>query len=389
MNNSFFGSYNTKGNPFFQEQTPFNQYQSQYIPYKEQIKEKREINSLIAIGDPVVDISSEIGTDIIKKYNLKWGDTVFLDENNDNGVYGELERMPEVRYIPGGAVENSIRVLAWCLNMDQNNKNKFKITMMGCAGDDLYKQKVMNALKELNVNPLFEVLPNEKTSRCGVGIFKKERFLITQLRASKKLSEEFVRENLNFILSNESIIIEGYMLPNKFDICKMLTDYFFRDNKFIILTLSAMFIVQYHSEKILEIANKSNMIVGNIKEVEILSGVKEGGTTQEIFETLFKKLEPRDRLLVITAGSSGAYCAKYDYKRNQLDFIHQYFANKISNDEIVDLNGAGDAFMGGFLSEYLKGSSINECCRIGTEAASVILHNVGCTFPKNLIFEKN
>ena len=45
--------------------------------------------------------------------------------------------------------------------------------------------------------------------------------------------------------------------------------------------------------------------------------------------------------------------------------------------------------MGGFLSEYLKGSSINDCCRIGTESASVILHHVGCTFPKNLKFDKN
>ena len=389
MMNSFFSSYNTKGNPFFEEQTPFGQYQPQYISKNEQKKERKEINSLIAIGDPIVDITSEIGTEIIRKYNLKWGDTVFLDENNDNGVYGELESMPEVRYIPGGAVENSIRVLAWCLNMDQSNKNKFKITMMGCAGDDLYRQKVLNALQELNVNALFETLPNEKTSRCGVGIYKKERFLITQLRASKKLSEEFVRQNLDFILSNESIIIEGYMLPNKLDICRMLTNYFNRENKFIILTLSAMFIVQYHSEKIIEIGNKSNMIIGNIKEAEILSGVKEGGETKEIFESLFRKLEPRNRLLVITAGSSGAYCAKYDYKRNHIDYIYQYFANKISNDEIVDLNGAGDAFTGGFLSEYLKGSSINDCCRIGTESASVILHHVGCTFPKNLKFDKN
>ena len=196
--NSFFTSFNTRGNTqFSSQQTPFGLGQSQqYIPQfqsqSQQKRERREINSLIAIGDPIVDITSEIDTEIIKKYNMKWGDTVFLDENNDNGVYGELERMPEVRYIPGGAVENSIRVLAWCLNMDPSNKNKFKITMMGCAGDDLYKTKVLNALKELNVNALFEILPGEKTSRCGVGIYRKERFLITQLRASKKFKRNFI-----------------------------------------------------------------------------------------------------------------------------------------------------------------------------------------------------
>jgi adenosine kinase len=258
--------------------------------------------------------------------------------------------------------------------------------MMGCAGEDIYKQKILNALNELNVNALFEILPGEKTSRCGVGIYRKERFLITQLRASKKLSEEYIQQNLEEILSNESIIIEGYMLPNKLDICKKLTECFNREKKFVILTLSAMFIVQYHYDKLMEIANKCDMIVGNIKEAELLSGV-EGGNPKEVFDGIFKKLSPRDRLLVITAGPQGVYCAKYNYKRNQLDFIFQYFANKINNDEIVDLNGAGDSFLGGFLSEYLKGSSLNDCCRIGTEAASVILRNVGCTFPKNLIFD--
>ena len=386
--NSFFASYNTKGNsPFSSEQSDYGLGQSQYSAKAQQReRERKEIRSLIAIGDPIVDITSEIDTEIIKKYNMKWGDTVFLDENNDHGVYEELERMPEVRYIPGGAVENSIRVLAWCLNMDPNNKNKFKITMMGCAGDDIYKQKVLNALNELNVNVLFEILPGEKTSRCGVGIYRKERFLITQLRASKKLSEEYIQQNLEEILSNESIIIEGYMLPNKLDICKKLTECFNREKKFVILTLSAMFIVQYHYDKLMEIANKCDMIVGNIKEAELLSGV-EGGNPKEVFDGIFKKLSPRDRLLVITAGPQGVYCAKYNYKRNQLDFIFQYFANKINNDEIVDLNGAGDSFLGGFLSEYLKGSSLNDCCRIGTEAASVILRNVGCTFPKNLVFD--
>ena len=91
--------------------------------------------------------------------------------------------------------------------------------------------------------------------------------------------------------------------------------------------------------------------------------------------------------MVATAGDQEVYCAKYDYKRNQLDFIFPYFANKISNGEIVDLNGAGDSFLGGFLSECLKSSSNNECCRIEIEASSVIFRNVGYTFPKNLKFE--
>ena len=65
----------------------------------------------------------------------------------------------------------------------------------------------------------------------------------------------------------------------------------------------------------------------------------------------------------------------------------QCLAPKIEDEDIKDLNGAGDAFLGGFLAMYLKGNTGNRlfsCCKLGNDAASVILRNVGCTYPKNL-----
>ena len=59
----------------------------------------------------------------------------------------------------------------------------------------------------------------------------------------------------------------------------------------------------------------------------------------------------------------------------------------MKTEEIVDLNGAGDAFLGGFLSQFMKGSSLYSCCRAGNDAASIILKNVGCTFQKDLKLE--
>ena len=55
----------------------------------------------------------------------------------------------------------------------------------------------------------------------------------------------------------------------------------------------------------------------------------------------------------------------------------------MKTEEIVDLNGAGDAFLGGFLSRYMKGASLYSCCRAGNDASYAILKNVGCTFPKD------
>ena len=47
-------------------------------------KERPEIFSLVAIGEPIVDIISDIDQFMINKFNLKFGDTILIDENPDN-----------------------------------------------------------------------------------------------------------------------------------------------------------------------------------------------------------------------------------------------------------------------------------------------------------------
>jgi adenosine kinase len=42
------------------------------------------------------------------------------------------------------------------------------------------------------------------------------------------------------------------------------------------------------------------------------------------------------------------------------------------------------AWLGGFLSQYVQGKSLEICARAGNWAASVILKNVGCTLPSEI-----
>lgn len=356
---------------------------SQNIPIQQE--QGWRFNSLIAIGNPIVDISAEVEKDCIPKYKLKWGETVFADSYNV-GFFDELESKPQVTYIPGGSIQNSLRVCAWCLNMKQRNQGKFVITMLGATGNDGYKDKIMNALKSAGVKPLLQSIPNMNTSRCGVGIYKKERCLLPEIMASNCLTEEFISEHQNEILLHDALLIEGYFLQEKFELCKHLCTEFRRDNKYIILTLSAVFMVQAHYEKIMEIAQQADMIVANMNEIEAFVGVN-GESKKDLLEKAHMKLSPKERLFVVTDGKNGVFLSKFNYRKGQLDFILQSFPCVMKNEEIVDLNGAGDAFLGGFLSQYMKGTSLYSCCRAGNDASYIILKNIGCTFQKDIILE--
>ena len=340
-------------------------------------------NSLIAIGNPMVDITVSIDKDTLQNYGLEYRRTTFCNEKTQKFL-DELDKRPIVTYTPGGSVMNTLRVCSYILNMNQNESGKHHITMLGAVGNDIYKDKIINSLKEAKVEPMLEIL-QEKTSRCGVGIYKRDRCLVPDIQASKNLSKEFIDEKLESIYQHDVLLIEGYYLKENYDLCKFLCQEFKKQNKLVILTLSAVCIVQYHMDKIREIADMSDMIIGNMEETEVLAGGK-NAVFQDTYEKVHKILSPRNRLLVVTCGSHGVYCSKYNYQSMRLDLILQCFPNFVKNDDIVDLNGAGDAFLGGFLAMYLKGNINNKlfsCCKAGNNAASVILRNVGCTFPKN------
>ena len=73
------------------------------------------------------------------------------------------------------------------------NSNNYRSAMLGCIGKDENGAKMENLLKKLNIVPLLEIHPTEKTSRCGVGIVEKERCLLAEILASKHLSLDYVK----------------------------------------------------------------------------------------------------------------------------------------------------------------------------------------------------
>ena len=77
----------------------------------------------------------------------------------------------------------------------------------------------------------------------------------------------------------------------------------------VILTLSAVFMVKQHNEKILEIANYSDIIVGNNDEYEEL-GESQGLEVKTTLERVVKKFKNKEKLFIMTSGNKGVFVAK-------------------------------------------------------------------------------
>jgi len=95
-----------------------------------------------------------------------------------------------------------------------------------------------------------------------------------------------------------------------------------------------------------------------IPSAEFAVGITGEATPKDAMLALYDKYSPS--VLVVTDGANGGY-----YIEN--GEAHHYDSFRINP---IDTNGAGDTFHGAFVSEYLSGNGVAECCRFASAVSA-------------------
>jgi sugar/nucleoside kinase (ribokinase family) len=74
------------------------------------------------------------------------------------------------------------------------------------------------------------------------------------------------------------------------------------------------------------------------------------------------------KIVIVTLGKDGAAVSV----ENKLHRVPAYVVNKV-----VDPTGAGDAFIGGFLAEYVRGEDCSWSSYVGSAVASFVVEGIG------------
>jgi adenosine kinase len=82
------------------------------------------------------------------------------------------------------------------------------------------------------------------------------------------------------------------------------------------------------------------------------------------------------RVVVFTHGPKSTVLVTSDNLENP----KTYPVHALTDDEIVDTNGAGDAFAGGFIGAYVLGKSLDECVAAGHKMGTMCVTLVSCYF---------
>jgi len=333
-------------------------------------------NVLLGMGNPLLDISATVKPELLTKHNLKSNDAILTE---DEAIFNDLSEY-KVDYIAGGATQNSIRVAQWIL------EKKNSCAYFGCVGDDDYSKTLEKCAGEAGVNVKYQ-RSEHPTGRCAVLITGHDRSLVTKLDAANHFTPAHLdnADNWKVVEQAQVVYSAGFFLTVSVDSMVRVAKHCAENNKTYCFNLSAPFLIQFFKDQMMSVMPYADIVFGN--ETEALTfaesfnlGTKDISKIALAISMLPKENGSKGRLVIITQGADPVVCAINGE-------VKTFAAEALPSEKIVDTNGAGDAFVGGFLAQYCQGKDLETGVKCGIWAASHIIQRSGCTFDNNFKFQ--
>lgn len=327
----------------------------------------------MGMGNPLLDISAEVGQDVLDKYDVKL-DSAILAEEKHQPLYKELVDNYDVSYIAGGATQNAIRVAQWMLTASGKTG---QTAFMGSVGnDDAYAKQLETAAAKDGVLAHYMKDTEAPTGTCAALIKDGERCLVANLAAANNFKPSHLDTDTakEIVSASKFVYIAGFFLTVSPDALKTVAEQAVADKKTFCLNLAAPFIIDFYTDPLKMALEYTDFVFGNESEAAAFGKKFElGEDLKEIAKKICempKKGEGK-RTVVFTQGSKSTIVACDGV-------VTEYDVELLPKEKLVDTNGAGDAFVGGFLSELVQGKDVKSCVEAGHWSARYIIQVSGC-----------
>lgn len=328
------------------------------------------------MGNPLLDMTCTVDEAYLKKYELQPNNAILAEEQH-RPIYEELQNENyKVSYSPGGATQNTIRVAQWFLNEHEAT------SFVGCIGNDSFGDKMKACMKKEGIKTNYLVDPNIPTGVCAVLLTGKNRSLVTKLDAANEYKQSHLTSPSTWSLVTDAsyYYIAGFFLTVSPECMIEIGEHAVAENKVFCMNLSAPFLSQFFKDQMSKVLPYCDIVFSNEDEARAFSkdfgfNSTDLGVIAQKLAALPKKNDKRSRMVIFTQGDKPTVV----FNNGK---VTEYPVLPIAQENIVDTNGAGDAFAGGFLSAYCREVELDDCIQKGMEAASMIIQVSGCTLPE-------
>ncbi|GET92426.1 adenosine kinase-like protein [Leishmania tarentolae] len=345
--------------------------------------------SVVCFGHPLLDMMATVEEEFLREHNVDPG-SVTLAAPEQLVLFSKLldEFKGQVDYVPGGAAMNTARVLAWMLP-------EANVAYVGALGKDRFAEILKSALISAGVEQLFEECDEKPTGTCAGLVVHKDRTLLANLGAAVTLSLKHMKSDaVQSAIEKASLYYaEGFFLNTASSPDNLLSvaQHAHLHNKLFCFNLNAPYISIAFKNRLHTLLPHVDILFGSDEDLltyasvrwphdfdmsTIGTAMKANSRRHEALVRCLARLSmlPRattskPRLVVGTCGSHDTYVASGDY-------IRCYPVPPMTQEEMVDVNGAGDAFVGGFLAQYVLSHDESTSVVVGhASAQNCIRHN--------------
>ncbi|EGV66066.1 adenosine kinase [Yamadazyma tenuis] len=333
---------------------------------------------LVCLGNPLLDLQLDVDQEILTKYDLKDNDAILAEEKH-LPIFDEIINNPKLILVAGGAAQNTARGAQYILPPNS-------VCYFGAVGDDIYKQKLVEANAQYGLTTKY-MIDEHETGKCAALIYKHNRSLVTDLGAANhfKPSHFDIPENWEIVQNAKVFYIGGFHLTVSPEAIIKLGKHAAETNKPFALNLSAPFIPQFFKEPLAQSIPYADYIIGN--ESEAAAFAEANGLEATDVETVGKYIAklPKvntttPRVVILTQGTEETVAVSYNKDSDSYD-VKKFPVVLLESSKIADTNGAGDAFAAGFIASVVQGKTLAEGINVGQWAAQISLQEVGPSFP--------
>ena len=323
---------------------------------------------IVGFCNPLLDISAHVEPDLLVRYDLKANDAILAGAKHAN-LAEHLQKNYSVTFSAGGAGQNTLRGAQHLL---PPNSTRF----FGCVGKDQNGKILESAASKDGLEPCYMITEKEPTGTCVCLLTPGSRSLVASLGAANLYSHQHLIDNFDSKVKDAKIIyITGFFCTVSPHTIDFVIDFLKTNPSKTVLSmnLSAPFISEFYSETQLKLLNAADYVFGNESEALAFSNKHNYGT-QEIPEIALKISQfcGKPKTVIITQGERETVVVQQDKT------IEKFKVELVEN--IVDTNGAGDCFVGGFLAGLHQSKPLCECVKMGHDLAAKVISRIGVNF---------
>lgn len=305
------------------------------------------------LGNACIDIVVEVDEDFLIQHSLPKGICTYLTDDRAEEIDSALINPV---FEPGGCAANTA-VVVTALNG--------KAAFMGRVANDEIGKLFMKSMADSQVRYEPDLSPMIGRGSTRVYTFvtpDADRTFATYYGEQEMLSVSDLNEKA--IQAARYTYVDGYALHSEFNRETFMTaiEWAHKAGNKAVFNPCDVSILNQYKDLCEALMDKVDILICNEVEARLITGI-------ETLEDAVKALSKRFERGAVTAGAEGALIFN-------ADGITHLPALK-PDSPIVDTNGAGDAFAGGYIYGLSQGMSDERAARLGIFCASAIITQIG------------